>query len=228
MRLISFFYHFRPMFKLFTYIIILHSIILSDVNRQILKSDSKELVIEYNINAETESDLYPISLLIGLPTQDFPEVSISFQDDSVIPFDSRQEIKSGYEWTNKQILQGLETATLKVNSLINNTSYYKKIIIMIKFRKESNNYRKPNSAEIELLKNRIVNWNTAKTWFVDNVARINRITNTQNGMWYQFFINQDGINAIEFSLLDSLIDEIQEFDPRSFSIFMGNNWEDRF
>ena len=71
-RLISFFYHFRPMFRLFTYIIILPSIILSDVNRQILKSDSKELVIEYNINAETESDLYPISLLMGLPTQDFP------------------------------------------------------------------------------------------------------------------------------------------------------------
>ena len=106
------------MFKLFTYIIILHSIILSDVNKKVLKSDSEELIIEYNINAKTESDLYPISLLVGLPTQDLPEVSISFQDDSIIPFDSRHEIKSGYEWTNKQILQGLETATLKVNSLI--------------------------------------------------------------------------------------------------------------
>ena len=97
------------MFRLFTYIIILHSIILSDVNRQVLKSDSEELIIEYNINAETESDLYPISLLVGLPTQDFPEVSISFENYSVIPFDSQQEIKNGYEWTNKQRLQGLET-----------------------------------------------------------------------------------------------------------------------
>ena len=210
------------MFRQFFYIIILHSIILSDVNRQVLKSDSQELIIEYNINAETESDLYPISLLVGLPTQDFPEISISFENYSVIPFDSQQEIKNGYEWTNKQRLQGLETATLKINSLISNTSYYKKIIIMIKFEKESNNYRKPNSAEIEFLKDRIVNWSTAKTWFVDHGASISRNINNQNGMWFQFFINQDGMNAIEFSLLDSLIDNIQEFDPRSFSIFMSN------
>ena len=111
------------MFRLFTYIIILHSIILSDVNRQVLKSNSEELIIKYDINAETESDLYPISLLVGLPTQGFPEISISFEDDSVIPFDSQQEVTSGYEWTNKQRLQGLETATLKINSLISNTSY---------------------------------------------------------------------------------------------------------
>ena len=88
-----FFYHFRPMFRLLTYIIILQSIILSDVSRRVLKSDSQELIIEYNINAETESDLYPISLLIGLPTQDFPDVSISFENYSIIPFDSQQEIK---------------------------------------------------------------------------------------------------------------------------------------
>ena len=89
-------------------------------------------------------------------------------------------------------------------------------------KEKSNNYRKPNSAEIELLKDRIVNWNTAKTWFIDHGANINRTIITQNGMWFQFFINQDGMNAIEFSLLDSLVDNIQEFDPRSFSIFMGN------
>ena len=107
------------MFRLFTYIILLHSIILSDVNRQVLKSDSKELIIEYNINAETESDLYPISLLMGLPTQDFPEVSISFENPSFIPFDSQQEIKNGYEWTNKQRLQGLIARNMKVLRLIN-------------------------------------------------------------------------------------------------------------
>ena len=170
------------MFRLFTYIIIVHSIIFSDVNRKILKSDSEELIIEYNIDAETESDLYPISILVGLPTHGFPEISISFEDDSVIPFDSQQEIKNGYEWTNKQRLQGLETATLKINSLISNTSYYKKIIIMIKFEKKSNNYRKPNSAEIELLKDRIVNWSTAKAWFVDYGASVNRTINNANGI----------------------------------------------
>ena len=68
------------MFRLLTYIIILQSIILSDVSRRVLKSDSQELIIEYNINAETESDLYPISLLVGLPTQDFPDVSIIFEN----------------------------------------------------------------------------------------------------------------------------------------------------
>ena len=104
---------------------------------------------------------------------------------------------------------------MKINSLISNTSYYKKIVIIIKFEKESNNYRKPNSAEIELLKDRIVNWSTAKTWFVNHGASVNRTINNENGMWFKFFINQDGMNAIEFSLLDSLIDDIQEFDPES-------------
>ena len=67
------------MFRQFIYIIILHSIILSDVTKQVLKSDSKELIIELNVNAVTESDLYPVSLLLGLPNQDLPQLSIRFE-----------------------------------------------------------------------------------------------------------------------------------------------------
>ena len=210
------------MFRQFIYIIILHSIILSDVTKQVLKSDSKELIIELNVNAVTESDLYPISLLLGLPNQDLPQLSIIFEDASDTPFKTQQEVKSGHEWINKQRLQGLETATLKINSVASKSSYYKKIIIKIKFEGDSNRYRKPNSSEIELLKDRIVNWSTAKRWFSDDGANVNRTINTQNGMWLQFFVNNDEMCAIEFSLLDSLVDDIQEFDPRSFSIFMGN------
>ena len=105
------------MFRQFIYIIILHSIILSDVTKQVLKSDSKELIIELNVNAVTESDLYPISLLLGLPNQDLPQLSIRFEDASDTPFNSQQQVKSGHEWINKQRLQGLETATLKINSV---------------------------------------------------------------------------------------------------------------
>ena len=121
------------MLRLFIYIIILHSITFSDVTRQVLKSDPRELIIELNVNAVTESDLYPISLLLGLPNQDLPQLSIRFEDSSDIPFNTQQEVKSGHEWTNMQRLQGLETATLKINSLASKSSYYKKIIIKIKW-----------------------------------------------------------------------------------------------
>ena len=218
----SFLYHFGPMFRKFTYIIFLQSIILSDVDRQVLKDSTDELIVEINLNAKTESDLFPISLLVGLPTKDLPQVKIRFEDDSDIPFTTFQKAGSGYEWINRQELQGLETATLKINPIISSSVYYKKIIILMKFQDYYNENRKPYSSEIELLKNRVLNWNTAKTWISKKKKAINRTINIENGMWFQFFLNQDGMSKIEFSILDSLIENILEFDPRSFSVFMGN------
>ena len=65
------------------------------------------------------------SKLKSMPCGDEMQITIKIVNDQIIKF--------GYEWTNKQRLQGLETATLKVNSLISGKSYYKKIIIIIKY-----------------------------------------------------------------------------------------------
>ena len=213
--------YFRAMLRQVLYIVILHNIIFSDVTKKVIRNDSEFLIFELSITAKTEADLYPISILVGLPEKMTPQTTISYENEAPTPFNTTQKVKPGFDWVNSQELQGLETATLRLSPLIDSKNYYQKIKVKIAFDTKSKNYRLPNSSEIELLKNRIINWEVAKNWIIDKNKKINRMTSLQSGKWFQFFLSEDGISAIEFNILDSLIEDLDESDPRSFSIYMG-------
>ena len=213
--------YFRTMLRHFGYILILHNIVFSSVTKQMIRNDSEIIILELNIEANTESDLFPISILIGLPNEEIPTTLINYENESIIPFNTQQKADIGFEWVNRQRLQGLETATLRLSPVINEESYHKRIIIKIEFIGAFNEYRTPYSSEIELLQNRVINWSIAKDWIQKDEFNLNRMTDLPIGRWFQFFLNKDEISAIKFSLLDSLIEDISEIDPRSFSIYMN-------
>ena len=215
-------FYFRTMFRYVGFILILNSILLSAVTRQLIRNGSDQVTIKLKIEAQTEADLFPISLLIGLPNKKIPTAIVSYDDEKKISFQTMQKPKSDFEWINKQRLQGLETATLSVSPLLENNSYYQTIIINIEFEDENKFYRTPSPPEIELLKNRIINWEIAKGWIQHKERNTKKVINIPNGQWFQFFLTEDGISAITFASISSLIDDVSVIDPRSFSILMSH------
>ena len=211
------------MIKYLTYLTLLSSTLFSSVSKQIIKNDSKSFIIEINIDALTESDLYPTSLLLGLPTEKLPKIKIDYRNESPIPFKSVQPNDEGFKWINQQRLKNLETATLLVSPMSSSSNkYYKNINIQFNFDNPGTNYRQPNKSEIEFLNDRVLNWNVAKDWVIDNKKRNSRISTLPSGRWLKFTLVKDGINSIPFSSISPLITDIAELNPRSFSIYMTN------
>ncbi len=183
------------MIKYLTYLTLLSSTLFSSVSKQIIKNDSKSFIIEINIDALTESDLYPTSLLLGLPTEKLPKIKIDYRNESPIPFKSVQSNDAGFKWINQQRLKNLETATLLVSPMSSSSNkYYKNINIQFNFDDPGTNYRQPNKSEIEFLNNRVLNWDIAKDWVIDNKKRNSRISTLPSGRWLKFSLAKDGMN----------------------------------
>ena len=43
------------------------------------------------------------------------------------------------------------------------------------------------------------------------------------GRWFQFFTSEDGIAAIPYKTLSEVLDDVDDVDPRSFSVYMSTN-----
>ena len=50
----------------------------AEIDYTILQSNEHELIIEVKLNVISEEDLKPISILIGLPDKEFPELFIEY------------------------------------------------------------------------------------------------------------------------------------------------------
>ncbi len=204
------------------YLFLLSSILYSSVLKSVIKNERKTFVIELSIDVFTESDLFPTSLLLGLPTEKLPQIKIDYKNETPIPFKSIQRADKGYKWINQQRLKNLETATLHVSPMAGLNSYYKNINIQIDFDDQAPNYKTPNKSETEILKNRIINWEIAKDWIKDDKRHNSRIDTPPSGRWFQFNLINDGVYSIPFSSLSPLIEDIAEISPTSLSIYMTN------
>jgi len=58
------------------YLIFLSALLTAETTVSILSSSEKKLVIQLNCDLETPEDLKPIDLLIGLPNENLPQISI--------------------------------------------------------------------------------------------------------------------------------------------------------
>ena len=125
-------------------IILFSGILFASINKTILQNNKDQLVISININAETEADLRPASIMIGLPTSNLPKTQIQFLNKDEIPFKSHQKKISDFEWINKQKLCNLEVATLHISPLANSNEYFKTIKVSLDFERERYEHRKPN------------------------------------------------------------------------------------
>ena len=190
------------------YLFLLSSILYSSVLKSVIKNERKTFVIELSIDVFTESDLFPTSLLLGLPTEKLPQIKIDYKNETPIPFKSLQRADKGYKWINQQRLKNLETATLHVSPISGLNSYYKNINIQIDFDDQAPNYKTPNKSETEILKNRIINWVIAKDWLNDDKRHNPRINPPPSGRWFKFNLIKDGVYSIPFSSISSFIEDI--------------------
>ena len=199
------------------------SIVFPSVKKTIIEQNNSKIIIDLDFDAFSDADLYPTSLLFGLPDKKIPITNIQYYKKSKIPFKSNHDQIIGYDWINLQKLKNLNTGTLRISPLSKDNHYYKKIKLTIELKVPSVNYRPPNNGEISFLKNRLINWDTAKKWFLESNRSTYKNTNYPQGTWYQFFTEKDGLYSISYETLSNTIENISNIDPRSISIFLSSD-----
>ena len=209
------------MFFNLIYILLLNSILYSSVSKKIIRNSNERLIVELKIDALTESDIFPTSLIIGLPNNEIPQTIVEYYNPKKLPFQSSQKPSKEFEWINNQELQNLNVATLRVSPISSTGIYYQNIKIIIDFNETNLNYKTPNYSEVEFLEDRIINWDIAKSWLKMNKRNLFKNPESQSGKWFQFFLAEDGMVSLPYSLLASSFSDISNLDPRSISIFMS-------
>ena len=204
------------------YLLLFNSLIYASVIKKVIKASKKTLVVQIEVDALTEADLYPISLIIGLPSSNIPKTQIEFLNKTQLPYKTKIEPIQNFEWINQQSLQNLETGTIRISPVANSGEYYKKIIIKIEFNDQEKNYRIPKQNEKEVLKSLVFNWDIAKSWIKQSQRNLKKQVTLPMGKWINFQLEKDGMNSITFESLKNVIPDISVFDPRSFCLYMSN------
>ena len=114
---------------LFTIIFLFFSrnFLFSSVKRTIIEDRLTKIIIEIDIDAVSEADLYPTTLLIGMPNDKIPKTNISYSNKTKIQFESNHNLVTGFDWINKQKLKNLHTGSLRISPFCDKNHYYKKI-----------------------------------------------------------------------------------------------------
>ena len=224
MQLIEPIRNFHVMVYHFTYLFLLSGILFASVTKTVLKDDTNQLVMLITLDAETEADLRPTSLMVGLPSAKLPKTQIQLLNKTKLPFTSQQEQQGSFEWINQQKLQNLETATLHVSPLADQDEYYQTIRLTLEFEKSDTRFRLPTKTESTLLEHRIINWVTARNWIQKKERQLPKITSYPDGQWIQFYLSEDGMTSISYTSLSSILESMSDVDPRSFSIYMSQEF----
>jgi len=195
----------------------------AEINYSIIQSNQQKLILDINVDLQSEQDLKPISVLIGLPELEYPELLIEYGiDNKISPYWDPTEFK-GIEWINLQRLQNLNVATLQIDTKKDNNKYYKNIRITCLFTKAQSKNKSPNFTENKILNNRVINWPIAKNW----VKEINQPNNKRiylaNGQWAQFKITEDGMYSIPANIIINSGIETSNRDPRSFKLYTSSS-----
>ena len=224
MQLMTLERNFRPMICRATFLLTLVNLLQGSVSIAVTKDTPEECVIKITVHAETEADLFPTSLFLGLPAPEFPMTTIQFMDKSILPFVSKQDHEMDFEWLNQQELQNLQTGSIRISPLTNQNEYFKTIIATFQFPESRGSFRKPTFAESIFLKDRIINWDSAKKWIKKERRQTQRIESLPAGNWIQFFLNEDGMASINYESLSAVFPDISSVDPRSFSLYMSQEF----
>ncbi len=214
------------LFKIFRTIILiklLFDIGYSSVDKQVIINDESRLVIKIISDVKTQADLFPQTFLIGLPNDKLPKIKITYRDESKTSLKTSGDQFFGFEWINTQKLKGLNTGTLKVSPMKKHGSYYSNILIEIIYGHKAKKYHPPHIKNINFLKNRVINWKVAKSWIVPRQNYQKKRLDFSDGRWFQFFIPEDGMNSIPHKTLSKVLDDVDEIDPRSFSVYMSSD-----
>ena len=207
--------------KLITFLFLYHCLIVAKTDLKVINSTNESLEIEITTNFKTEADLYPTSILIGLPNNDTPKLQIISTEEIGLLNNIKPIETELFKWSQIQLLRNLNTIVLKVNPHTDNKSFLKRLRFILFFnKKQSLQYKIADKNESKMLSSRIINWNNAKNWLVNkNNKRINT-SNFPSGKWLSFNLTKDGMKKIRVSKLFDKIDNLNSYDPRSLMLYM--------
>ena len=76
MQLMNSICNFHAMLRQLTNILFISTTLFGSLTKKVIKDDLSQFIIRIEIEAETEADLRPTSLLVGLPNNQIPNASI--------------------------------------------------------------------------------------------------------------------------------------------------------
>ena len=57
--------------------------IFGQIDYSIIQSDEQKLILDFNINLISEDNLKPISIVIGIPNNEYPELVIEYGNNAL-------------------------------------------------------------------------------------------------------------------------------------------------
>ncbi len=199
----------------------LASILYGGLEIRTLESTKNRLILRVETTGESPEDIKPMTLLLGLPTEKYPKLSISKAELTSHNFKVSSTQKTG--WLRHQKLNGLFTASLHINPANGKGQYWKKQIITIIFQTENASSRIPTTQQELLLAPKIHNWNIAKHWMIHQKIKHFKSVIFNEGKWLKFSVSEDGMRRISASTIHTAIGTGETIEPRSIMVFTGSS-----
>jgi hypothetical protein len=122
------------------------SFLSAGINWRTLHSSNDKLSIAVNFDIPEGIKPEPLTLLIGLPASELPELSVRSFNKRKMGFTDDSE-PGGVKWINQQKVRQLETATLEIHPRAEDNYYYRNFIIDITFGTKPAKIIKPNKTQ---------------------------------------------------------------------------------
>jgi len=197
------------------------SLLSAGTNWRTLTSTTDQLSIEVTFELNTGEKPEPLTLLIGLPSDELPNLNIRSYNKRKLGFNVESD-DAGVKWINRQKVRQLETATLEINPLTTNNFYYQNFIIDISFKKNRSKTIRASKNARSFLHQRILNWDIAQSWFQPQKRKQRRSSELPDGTWIKFKITADQMASISGADIINLSNSFQQSDPRSFMLFTAS------
>ena len=203
------------------YLIFLSSLLTAETTVNILSSSEIKLVIQLNCDLETPEDLKPIDLLIGLPNENLPQISI--QSDKALNYQYQNIVYQKTEWTHQQKVNGLNTGTLRISPHSVEGFYSPKQTVTIRLDGQGRQPQKIAINQQKLLSPKITNWAVAKNWVEPKQYSLAKLRKFPAGRWIKFSISKDNVYKISADRFLATLGTGESVDPRSIMLFTGSS-----
>ena len=202
--------------------ILLFQYVFTQKRIEIISSNFNQLIIKVNTRLISNEDLKPFDILIGLPSKTLPNIQLESKEESQIETIKIEKIIKT-EWIHSQVVNGLNTGTLRISPIKTKSSYYKSIILKISFERITRKFSIASDLQKILLSPKIINWHISKNWIMPNLNSEKKQPQLPNGEWIQFTVSKDGIYKLKGDQILDLIQLNVNLDPRSLMLFTSSS-----
>ncbi len=190
----------------------------------VVNSTSQNLQLHVSVNPNSNDDLKPLHVLIGLPNNQYPELHVNMLNKRELGGIADNINVAEVEWLQLQKLRGLYVATLKItpgSEIVNSNQYYGEMTISINFA--GNRTANKSISNDKNLSLNVINWQIAKNWKHRIERQLGKIKDLPSGQWLKFEVQEDGMYQINGSDLLTQLPTIDQNDTRSFILYTGIN-----